>query len=209
MPRDEQGAPWPDQSGGAPWPDPGQKAPFTWGTPADGPSFTWGHPSEGQTSPEVPYATWGRRAAGFLIDFALMAVAPVVFLVLFGIATPDTSNPNPPMSAVSWLWFWCLLASLTLFVFYPIWFIERRAQTPGMRKMQIRLSQVDREGKLGAPSQNCAWGRAFMAAVCWVFFFAWVLDYLWPLGDKRHQCIHDKVARTVAVDVRYENAAAE
>ena len=47
-----------------------------------------------------------------------------------------------------------------------------------------------------------AWGRAVMAFVFWFLLVAWILDYLWPLGDKRHQCLHDKVARTVAVDVR-------
>ena len=41
-----------------------------------------------------------------------------------------------------------------------------------------------------------------MAVVFWFLLVAWILDYLWPLGDKRHQCLHDKVARTVAVDVR-------
>ena len=68
--------------------------------------------------------------------------------------------------------------------------------------MQIRLFQIDREGNLEAPSRQRAWGRAVTAFVCWFLLVAWILDYLWPLGDKRHQCLHDKVARTVAVDVR-------
>jgi hypothetical protein len=40
--------------------------------------------------------------------------------------------------------------------------------------------------------------------VGWFLFVAWILDYLWPLGDSRHQCIHDKIARTIAVDERPE-----
>ena len=68
--------------------------------------------------------------------------------------------------------------------------------------MQIRLFQIDREGNLEAPSLQRAWGRAVMAFVFWFLLVAWIFDYLWPLGDKRHQCLHDKVARTVAVDVR-------
>jgi uncharacterized RDD family membrane protein YckC len=179
---------------GAPWPD-----------PAQGARFTWGSPSEDAPPPDVRYATWGRRALGFLLDFLLMAPAPIVFDILFGASVPN--NANAPMSLISWVWFWCLLASLTLFVVYPVWFIGRRGQTPGMRRMQIRLFQVDREGNLEAPSRQRAWGRAATAFACWLLIAAWILDYLWPLGDKRHQCIHDKVARTVAVDVREERGA--
>ncbi len=103
------------------------------------------------------------------------------------------------------MWFWCWLASCTVFVLYPVWFIGRRGQTPGMKKMQIRLFQIHSEGNLVAPTSQRAWGRALMAFACWIVFFAWILDYLWPLGDKRHQCLHDKVARTVAVDERVED----
>jgi uncharacterized RDD family membrane protein YckC len=187
MPGDEDGAPWPDPAQGAP--------------------FTWGPSSDRQTTPQVRYATWGRRGVGFLVDFILMASAPIVFFVLLGISVPDTSNPHAPTSAISWVWFWCLLASCTLFVLYPVWFIGRRGQTPGMQQMQIRLFAIDSEGKLETPSANRAWGRSVTAAAAWFLFFAWVLDYLWPLGDRRHQCIHDKIARTVAVDVRSERGA--
>ena len=84
-----------------------------------------------------PVRDWGRRAVGFLIDFILMALAPVVFFVPFGISTPETSQSEPPDDRpVSWVWFWCLLASFTVFVLYPVWFIERRGQTPGMRQMR-------------------------------------------------------------------------
>jgi uncharacterized RDD family membrane protein YckC len=174
---------------GTPWPE-----------PAQGTRFTWGPPSEDQRLPEVRYATWGRRGLGFLVDFLLMAPAPIVFDILFGASVPN--NANAPMSLISWVWFWCLLASLTVFVLYPVWFIGRRGQTPGMRRMQIRLFHMNGEGNLEAPSRKRAWGRAVTAFVCWLLFVAWILDYLWPLGDQRHQCLHDKFARTVAVDVR-------
>ena len=176
---------------GAPWPQ-----------PAPGTRFTWGPPAEDQMPPEVRYATWGRRGLGFLVDFLLMVSVPVAFFIAFSFSLPDTNNPDPPMTAASWVWIWCWLASLTVFVLYPVWFIGRRGQTPGMKRMQIRLFQIDREGNLEAPSLQRAWGRAVMAFVFWFLLAAWIFDYLWPLGDKRHQCLHDKVARTVAVDVR-------
>jgi uncharacterized RDD family membrane protein YckC len=73
-----------------------------------------------------------------------------------------------------------------------------------MRQTDLRLLRIDREGNLFAPSSRCAWGRAVLTFACWFLFFAWILDYLWPLGDRRHQCLHDKVARTVVVDLRHE-----
>ena len=133
-----------------------------------------------------------------------MASLPITFFILFGISSPETANPNPPISAITWVLFWCLLASSTLFVLYPVWFIGRRGQTLGMRRMKIRLFHVNLEGNLEAPTPQRAWGRAAMALACWLLFFVWILDYLWPLGDTRHQCLHDKVVRMVAVDVRGE-----
>ncbi len=185
----------PSDGEGAPWPDPAQAQ-------AQGTRFTWGPPPEDLRPPAVRYATWGRRGLGFLLDFLLMAAAPFVLLIAFGASLQVTSNPNPPISPISMVWFWCWAASCTVFVLYPVWFIGRRGQTPGMRRMQIRLFQIHREGNLEAPSRQRAWGRAAMAFACWLLIVAWILDYLWPLGDKRHQCLHDKVARTVAVDVR-------
>jgi len=180
-------------SDGAPGPD------VVPGTP-----FTGREPSDGPVKPDIRYATWGRRGLGFLLDFILMASLPVAFFMLFGISIPDSADPNPPMSAVSWVLFWCLLVSCAGFVLYPVWFIGRRGQTPGMRRMQIRLFHMNREGNLEAPSSQRAWGRAALAFVCWFLFFAWILDYLWPLADERRRCLHDMIVGTVAVDMRDE-----
>lgn len=190
---------------GTRWPEPPRETPFTWGT---GTPFTWGPPSNAATPPEAPrYATWGRRWVGFLLDFLLMVSVPFVLFIAFAISLPYTNNPDPPMTAASWVWFYCWLASCTVVVLYPVWFIGRRGQTPGMKWSDIRLFQVHPDGSLGAPSWKCAWGRTVAASVGWFLFFAWILDYLWPLGDSRHQCIHDKIARTIAVDVRPEGGS--
>lgn len=166
--------------------------------------YTWGHPEDSAAAPDVRYAGWGRRGVGFLLDFLLMACAPIAFFVFFGLSVPASGPSDAPFSAVSWVLFWCLLASGTVFVFYPAWFIAQRGQTPGMKRMGIRLSVIDREGNMEAPGWNQAWGRAATACACWLFVLAWLLDYLWPLGDTRHQCLHDKLARTVVVNERVE-----
>jgi uncharacterized RDD family membrane protein YckC len=187
------------------WPDPAQGTPFTWGVRSDAQTVLDAQtPPVLRTPPEVRYATWRRRGSGFLMDFFLMLFVPNAFFWTFAFSLPETSNPDPPMSVVSTVLLWCLLVSFTSFVLYPVWFIGRRGQTPGMKQKEIRLFRVNREGSLEAPGWNCAWGRACLAAGCWLFCVAWILDYLWPLRDSRHQCLHDKVVRTVVVDERDE-----
>jgi uncharacterized RDD family membrane protein YckC len=187
---------------GTRWPEPPRETPFTWGSAVP---YTWGPSSDAPTPPEGPrYATWGRRWVGFLLDLLLMVSVPIAFFIAFAVSLPYSNNSDPPMTAASWVWFYCWLASCTVVVLYPVWFIGRRGQTPGMKVSDIRLYQVQADGSLGAPSWKCAWGRTVAAVVGWFLFVAWILDYLWPLGDSRHQCIHDKIARTIAVDVRPE-----
>lgn len=127
-----------------------------------------------------------------------MAIVPVILLVGFSASVPD--DQNAPLSTASWVWFWALALSLTVFVIYPAWFIGRRGQTPGMKKMGVRLYRINREGTLSAPSRGNAWGRSAAALVAWLILTIGILvDYLWSLGDKRRQCLHDKIGRTVAV----------
>jgi uncharacterized RDD family membrane protein YckC len=152
------------------------------------------------TTRNVRLASWGRRALGFLLDLLVMAIAPIALLVALGATSPNDSNaPVSPASVVLVLGFWL---SCSVFVLYPAWYIGRRAQTPGMRRMGLRLYAVDREGNLDIPGKKAAWIRAATATACWLLLFAWVLDYLWPIETELRQCLHDKAARTVAVDER-------
>jgi len=146
-------------------------------------------------------ATWRRRAVGFFLDVGLMAIVPFVLAIAFGASLPNAADapPSPISDALGWV----LLASLGVVVVYPAWFIGRRGQTPGMKRMQIRLYRMDAEGNLSAPGWGRAWGRSATAFVVLCLFDAgWLVYALWPLGNDRRQCLHDEVARTIAVDVR-------
>jgi uncharacterized RDD family membrane protein YckC len=96
-----------------------------------------------------------------------------------------------------------LLLSLGLVVVYPVWFIGRRGQTPGMLRMRIRLSRIDDEDNLSDVDFATSWRRWLFALPFWVtalYGVTLLFDYLWPLRDRRHQCLHDKWARTVALE---------
>jgi uncharacterized RDD family membrane protein YckC len=151
-------------------------------------------------------ASWRRRAAGFAIDAVLMAVVPVaLFIAWSNSMTPaQSANDNLPTSAISDLllagWF---VLGLVVVVAYPVWFIGRRGQTPGMRRMRIRLARIDAEDHLSEVDFATSWRRWFSALFFWalgLWIVTLLIDYLWPLRNRRNQCVHDKWGRTVALE---------
>jgi uncharacterized RDD family membrane protein YckC len=148
----------------------------------------------------IKLASTASRAAGFFIDAGAMVIVPAVLFVGWGVSLTDVNNQTAPMSWCSWVWLASFLASLTVFVTYPAWFIGRRGQTPGMQKMGIRLFRVNKEGTLSPPNWANAWGRSAVAMAWWlILFFGPAIDYLWSFEDGQRQCLHDKFGRTVAV----------
>jgi uncharacterized RDD family membrane protein YckC len=153
-----------------------------------------------QSVRDARLASTAARATGFLVDAAVMSIVPVVLFVGFSASLTEFNNQNGPLSGASWAWLASLLVSLTVFVVYPAWFIGRRGRTPGMKTMDIRLYRVNREGTLAQPGWGNAWGRSAAAMACWlVLFFGPAVDYLWSFEDRRRQCLHDKLGRTVVV----------
>ena len=129
-----------------------------------------------------------------------MTIVPALLYVGFIASLTTFNDQNGPLSGASWVWLLSVLASLTVFVAYPALFIGRRGRTPGMRKMDIRLYRVNREGTLSPTDWANAWGRSATAMAWWLLlFFGPAIDYLWSFEDGRRQCLHDKFGRTVAV----------
>jgi uncharacterized RDD family membrane protein YckC len=129
-----------------------------------------------------------------------MTIVPTLLYYGFIASMTTFNDQNGPLSGASWVWLLSFLASLTVFVAYPAWFIGRRGRTPGMKKMDIRLYRVNREGTISPPAWAIAWGRSAAAMACWlILVFGPAVDYLWSFEDQRRQCLHDKLGRTVAV----------
>ena len=151
-------------------------------------------------------ARWPRRAAGFAIDAVLMGVVPLACFVAFGASLPPVqgANDSQPWSTASGMWLAAaIVLSLGIVVAYPVWFIGRRGQTPGMRRMRIRLSRIDAEDNLSDVDFATSWRRWLFALLFWVtalYGVTLLADYLWPLRDRRRQCLHDKWAHTVSLE---------
>ena len=75
---------------------------------------------------------------------------------------------------------------------------ERNGQTLGKQAMGIRV--VRESGTpvtLGNAALREVIGRQLLIAI--TFYLYAVPDYLWPLRDRRNQCLHDKIASTLVV----------
>jgi uncharacterized RDD family membrane protein YckC len=156
------------------------------------------------------YASWGRRAAAFLLDGLLIAVVAGVIASATGHHTPfnaihvHTVHGQRRLVPIgSKLVFYTAIESLLAFA-YAVAFLGSRWQaTPFMRLLGVYLA---RDSDLGRPSYGRAAGRTaiFLGAVALTGRVAFgvlviLVDLLWPLWDQRRQTVHDKLARTVVL----------
>jgi uncharacterized RDD family membrane protein YckC len=152
----------------------------------------------------IPYAQWGTRFGGYVIDFVIFFVVQVVIGALVRHAHVLTlrfrmTNQNGVVhhNTFSLL---ALLITAVLFIVYSTLFCgSARGQTVGMMAVGVRAVRSDTEGVLGYQK---AFGRALLEQVLRPTVIGWLLDGLWPLWDPRRQTLHDKASGTVVIRVR-------
>jgi uncharacterized RDD family membrane protein YckC len=158
----------------------------------------------------APYATWGIRVGGYLIDTVIFAVVLIVLLVVFRhsntlevhlMARRGTTQQKRHISALPFV------ITAVLYVAYgTVLCGSKRGQTVGM--MAVGLRAV-RDGSF----EVLGYGRALVRAVVegvlrlieLLFILLgviWLLDMLFPLWDAKRQTLHDKVAGSVVVRLR-------
>ena len=152
----------------------------------------------------APAAGWYRRAWGFLFDAFVMALLLLVWVIpyMFIYVALDASGwlAHALMGLV-------VILSVVLVIAYPVYFIGKGGQTPGMKLLKIRLYRLGADGELYPPTYGVSWGRWGTVMVLnllsgALFGIPIILDYLWAAWDTQRQCLHDKVVGTVAVDER-------
>ena len=137
------------------------------------------------------YASWGRRFVAYLLDL-LIIIVPLVVLIVAVVAM------DPSEDSAAWV---VVLAAyigtiVIPFVYFTYFHGEARGQTPGKRLLGIRVISDDTGRSIGF---GRAFGRYAITAVFGFFFIPVVLDYLWPLWDRKNQTLHDKVVGSVVV----------
>jgi uncharacterized RDD family membrane protein YckC len=152
----------------------------------------------------APAAPWFRRAWGFLFDLFFMALLLLIWVIpdifLYSVLHATGLLADTLMRVA-------IILTVVLIIAYPIYFIGKRGQTPGMKLLRIRLYRFGPNGELYAPSYKVSGGRWAIVMLFNLFSGALfgipiILDYLWASWDKQRQCLHDKVVGTVAVDER-------
>jgi uncharacterized RDD family membrane protein YckC len=121
-----------------------------------------------------PFASWGRRALGYLIDAVLLAVIiELIHLVVGGVI----------VEAAGYVIGLALLG----------WMNGASGRTPGKRAVGIRVVR-DADGRvLGG-------GLGLVRALChFLDTVACFLGWLWPLWDAKNQTFADKIVASVVL----------
>jgi uncharacterized RDD family membrane protein YckC len=139
------------------------------------------------TGPESrTYAGIVSRGAAFVVDaltvvaVALGAIAVVELIgPVVGLRAQDLGRTLVPVATV------CLPV---LFALYSTGFWALAGRTPGMAVLGIRGTRTG--------GRSMSWTSAALRAVVFAVF---PIGALWCLVDRRHQAVHDKLARTLVV----------
>jgi uncharacterized RDD family membrane protein YckC len=184
----------------------------------------YGQAPERPTTPDgVPLSGWWWRVLAAVLDgfisipLYLVAAVPVVVWQWDSLSTwfsdlsdsieHDTASPPDPalLDPSTGPGLALVLSLLVASLLYSLVFLRWKQATPGKLIVGLRVRRRD------AP--DLPWGTilarvGFVAGlsalaqaplVGWAFALVALLDYLWPLWDRRNQALHDKVARTNVV----------
>ncbi len=144
----------------------------------------------------VHYASWGRRAVAYTLDVLIvMGAVMAVVAALIGITLPLRGGAVENVGVA--------LTTALVFLgpaFYYVYFVgNERGQTYGRRACAIQVRDAETHGPIG---YGRSFGRYAIVLVFGFLMFPLVFDYLWPLWDGRNQTLHDKMVRSVVLDIR-------
>jgi uncharacterized RDD family membrane protein YckC len=158
----------------------------------------------------VPYAGWGTRVGGYLIDVVIFIPLLVVLYIAFRhthtlevhlMVKRKGGHTRRSLSLLS-----PLITAVAFVAYATILYGGVRGQTVGMMAVGVRVVRDGTHDALG-------YGRAFWRALAEQFLrilgtvtiilgLIWLLDMLFPLWDSKKQTLHDKIVGTVVIRVR-------
>jgi uncharacterized RDD family membrane protein YckC len=129
----------------------------------------------------------------YLLDGLVLAVPLILIIVIALLAgNPDDEDDS------SWgiIGIAYLLSILAPFVYFTVMHGRESGQTLGKRWLGIRVADGTTGSAIG---HGRAFGRYAITFVFWLVVIPGILDYLWPLWDKKNQALHDKVVGSVVL----------
>lgn len=189
---------------------------------SDAPYGEYGRTATEIVTPEgvvLPFinASFGERLGALVIDFLIMAIAPVIFLIiLFVFAVPGKlmfSEDNQIASSILQITFLAFLFFIRsgYFIFFEM---GPKAATPGKRLMKLRVVAHDggrltpaavftrnalREIEFWLPMQIMGMAMAQFISWGWLALLWWVAMLLLPLFNRQHARLGDYFAGTRVV----------
>lgn len=143
-----------------------------------------------------PLATWGQRAVALILDwfFGLLLLVPGAVLAAIGAAIHQHHKLTG-----GWLLgigVLLLVVGMLLQVWQMGWRQGSRGRSWGKQVVGLQTVRASDLRLLGG------WvgvGRFLLEELLTSSTILMLLDYLWPLGDKRRQTWHDKIANSVVL----------
>jgi uncharacterized RDD family membrane protein YckC len=140
------------------------------------------------------YASWGRRVGAYLLDALVIAVPFIVIIVIALLAgNPEEDDGTWGIIGIAYL-----LTIVAPFIYFTVMQGRESGQTLGKRWVGIRVADDSTGRSIG---YGRAFGRYAITFVFWLIVIPAILDYLWPLWDRKKQALHDKVVGSVVVRV--------
>jgi uncharacterized RDD family membrane protein YckC len=163
-----------------------------------------------QPGPVYPYASWGRRVSGTLIDMLLAGFTSLPGLIVLGIGiqmgVQDLESTTDANGVTEYSGDWnssgtpmVIIGSLLMLlpVLFTIWnyYIRqgRTGRTIGKGVVDIKLIGEASGAPIGA------W-MAFVRQLCHIADSILYIGYLWPLWDPKRQTFADKIMSTVVIN---------
>jgi uncharacterized RDD family membrane protein YckC len=151
----------------------------------------------------LPYAGWGTRLGGWLIDavilFVVQAILGRAFRHVNSLTLHMTSTRNGVVHHTTFSFIALGLTTLVALVYTTVLCGNSRGQTVGMIAVGVRVVRDDSRDALG---YGRALGRSVVEQVFRYTVVVWLLDMLFPLWDKKRQTLHDKIVNSVVIRVR-------
>ena len=160
--------------------------------------------------------TWGKRFAARLLDviYVFLASLPITGYFFYrsyqAVSDQMDSGSYDAFSPSSEVIKWEMIAIgvfMVLGLAYETFCLRRWGATPGKRTLGISVRRWDHGGQLGWSTISLRVGFLYgLAAVSLLpvvgilALIAYLLNFLWPLWDKRRQALQDKVADTVVIE---------
>jgi len=140
---------------------------------------------------------WWKRAVALILDAIILSIPISILTSMSGGGFERTTVDGE--TRIEWHGGGLFVGVIVGLLYYALLNGGAKGQTIGKMALRIQVRDIDTGGPIGV---GRGFGRQLMI---YLFTFACVipllLDYLSPLWDQRRQAWHDKVVRSVVVDV--------